>query len=108
MTTKKKAAKTSKSARKPKSVPRRSTRVAMSVATTARGPVHERVAAMAEVPLAICESDKNLQAVLDVVRNKQEAVEVRLAAIDTLATAAFSVVAFESCREDYIATLREV
>jgi hypothetical protein len=33
---------------------------------------------------------------------------VRLAAIDTLATAAFSVVAFEPCRKDYIATLREV
>ena len=35
-------------------------------------------------------------------------MEVRLAAMDSLATAAFSVVAFESCRSDYIATLREV
>jgi hypothetical protein len=80
----------------------------MSVATNARGLVMERVAALSEVPLAVCESDKNLQAVLDVVRNKQEPVEVRLAAMDTLATAAFSVIAFESCRKDYIAALREV
>jgi hypothetical protein len=90
------------------SVRRRSARSAMSVATSARRTVRERVAAMAEVSLAVCESDKNLQAVLDVLRNKEEPVEVRLAAMDALATAAFRVVAFEPCREDYIATLREV
>lgn len=102
MAKKKKAAKTSK----PGAM--RSTRSAMSVATSERGTVKERVAALAEVPLAVCESDKNLQAVLDVLRNKEEPVEVRLAAMDTLATAAFSVIAFESCRKDYIAALREV
>lgn len=90
------------------SVRRRSARNAMSVATSARRTVKERVVALAEVSLAVCESDKNLQAVLDVVRNKEEPVEVRLAAMDTLATAAFSVMVFEPCREDYIATLREV
>jgi len=108
MTTKKKAAKSSKSTGKSKPGAMRSTRAAMSVATNAHGTVKERVAALAEVPLAVCESDKDLQAVLNVVRNKEEAVEVRLAAMDTLATAAFSVIAFESCRKDYIATLREV
>jgi hypothetical protein len=90
------------------SVRRRSARSAMSVATSARRTVRERVAALAEVSLAVCESDKNLQAVLDVLRNKEEPVEVRLAAMDALATAAFRVIAFEPCREDYIATLREV
>jgi hypothetical protein len=70
--------------------------------------VKERVAALAEAPLAVCENDENLQAVLAVLRNKEEPVEVRLAAMDSLATAAFSVIAFESCRKDYIATLREV
>ena len=70
--------------------------------------VKERVAAMAEVPLAVCESDKDLQAMLKVLRNKDEPVEVRLAALQSLAAAAFSVIAFESCRSDYIATLREV
>lgn len=108
MTKKKKAAKTSKSARKPKKVAMRSARAAMAVATSERNPVKERVAAMAEAPLAVCESDKDLQAVLSVLRNQEEPAEVRLAAMDTLATAAFSVIAFESCRKDYIAALREV
>ena len=108
MIKKKKAAKTSKSARKPKRGAMRSNRAAMSVATNARSTVKERVAALAEAPLAVCESDKGLQAVLDVLRNKEEPVEVRLAAMDSLATAAFSVIAFESCHKDYIATLREV
>ena len=80
----------------------------MSVATSARGTVKERVEALAEVPLTVCESDKNLQAVLSILRNKEEPVEVRLAAMDTLATAAFSVIAFQACRKDYIAALREV
>jgi hypothetical protein len=108
MTKKKRAAKTSRSARKSKPKAIRSTRAAMLVATSARGTVKERVAALAEVPLAVLESDKNLQEVLKVLRNKEEPLEVRLAAMDTLATAAFSVIAFESCRKDYIATLREV
>ncbi len=99
MTTKKSAPKTTK---------RRSARTSISIATSQRKVPKERVAAFAEAPLAVCETDANLQAVLKVVRNKEEPVEVRLAAIDTLATAAFSVVAFESCRHDYIATLREV
>lgn len=108
MTKKKKAAKTSKSAQKSKRGAVRSTRAAMSVATNARSTVKERVTAMAEAPLAVTESDKHLQAVIGVLRNKEEPVEVRMAAMDTLATAAFSVIAFESCRKDYIAALREV
>lgn len=108
MTKKKKPANTSRRTRKPKRSAVRSAKAAMSVATNARGTLTERVTALAEVPLAVCESDKHLQAVLGVVRNQEEPVEVRLAALDTLATAAFSVVQFESCREDYIATLREV
>ncbi|MDT5061035.1 MAG: hypothetical protein QOH63_1494 [Acidobacteriota bacterium] len=114
MTKKKKAAKTSKaaksskSARKPKRGAVRTNLAAMAVATNERNTVKERVAALAEAPLAVCESDKHLQAVLDVLRNKEEPVEVRLAAMDTLATAAFSVIKFESCRTDYVATLREV
>jgi hypothetical protein len=80
----------------------------MRVATNERGVLKERVAALAEAPLAVTETDKNLQAILGVLRNEDEPVEVRLAAMDSLATAAFSVVAFESCRSDYIAALREV
>lgn len=98
-------AKKRKVAKAPK---KRSTRAAMAVATSQRRPPRERMTAMAEAPLAVTETDDNLQAILAVVRNEEEPMEVRLAAMDSLATAAFSVVAFESCRSDYIATLREV
>ncbi len=99
MTTKKRAAKASK---------KRSTRAAMAVATDARKATAQRVKALAEAPKAILESDDNLQLLLAVVRNPDEEVQVRLAAIDALATAAFSVTTFEPYRNDYIATLQEV
>jgi hypothetical protein len=108
MTTKRKVAKKTKSPKKRKVAAKSSYRRAMSVATSAEQTVKQRVAAMAEVPLAVCESDKNLQAMLNVLRNKDEPVEVRLAALQSLQAASFSVVAFESCRGDYIATLRAV
>jgi HEAT repeat protein len=63
---------------------------------------------MAEAPLAVCESDKDLQAILNVLRDKAEPVEVRLAALQSLQAASFSVIAFEPCRGEYTATLREV
>jgi len=99
MTTKKKAAKSSR---------KMSSRAAMAVATDEKATTKQRVKAMSQAPLAVCETDDNLQKMLAVVRNKDEAVQVRLAALDTLATAAFSAVKFESCRNDYIAALREV
>ena len=99
MTTKKRAAKGSKKV---------SNESAMKVATNMKAAPKQRMKAMAQAPLAVCETEDNLQAILDVVRNKEESVQVRLAAMDTLATAAFSAVKFASCRNDYIATLREV
>ena len=55
------------------------------------------------------DADDNLQALIcGRPQPAEKPVKVRLAAIDTLATAAFSVIAFEPCRNDYIATLREV
>lgn len=83
-------------------------RAAMAIATNTKKTVKQRVAAIAETPLAVCESDKDLQAMLDVLRDRNEPVPVRLAALQSLQAASFSVVAFESCRADYMATLREV
>jgi hypothetical protein len=80
----------------------------MSVATSKTKSVKERVAALAEVPLAVCENDKDLQSMLNILRNQDEPLEVRLAALQSLQAASFSVVAFESCRSDYIAALRKV
>jgi hypothetical protein len=103
---KKSKVKSSKSAKKV--AKKRSHRTAMSVATSGQRTVKERVAAMREAPQAVCESDKDLQAMLKVLSDKYEPVKVRLAALQSLGAAAFSVIAFESCRGDYIATLRKV
>jgi len=103
MTTKSKATKKAKSSKRP-----RSAKAAMAVATSEQKPVKQRVAAMAEVPLAVCDSDKDLQSMLTVLTNKDEPIEVRLAALQSLQAASFSVIAFESCRSDYIAALRKV
>jgi hypothetical protein len=108
MATKRKAARSSKSGKKRKTAANRSARSALSVATSAARTVKERVAAMAEAPLAVCESDKDLQAMLNVLSNQDEPEKVRLAALQSLQAASFSVIAFESCRGDYIATLRKV
>jgi hypothetical protein len=108
MANKRKAGNSSKSAQKPKGAAKRSTQGALKTATNVRKTIKERVAAMAEAPLAVCENDESLQAMLNVLRDKAEPVEVRLAALQSLQAASFSVVAFESCRSDYIAALREV
>lgn len=81
---------------------------AMSIATDSSKTDKQRVTAMAEAPLAVCESDKNLQSMLKVLSDKNEPVPVRLAAMESIQAASFSVVAFESCRADYIATLRAI
>jgi HEAT repeat protein len=107
MATKRRAAKSSKSANK-NAATKRSARSALSVGTNTRRTAKERVAALAEAPLAVCESDKDLQAMLNVLRNQDEPAEVRLAALQSLQAASFSVIAFESCRGDYLATLRQV
>ena len=107
MATNRKPAKSSKSANK-NAATKRSARSALLVGTNARRTTEKRVAALAEAPLAVCESDKDLQAMLNVLRNQDEPAEVRLAALQSLQAASFSVIAFESCRGDYLATLRQV
>jgi hypothetical protein len=103
MTTKKRASK--KAAKAPMKM---SALAALSVATNAKKPTTERLAALAQVPQAILASDENLQKLLEVVRNTEEPVQVRLEAINALATAAFAVTTFEPYRNDYIATLQAV
>lgn len=108
MTKKPKGTKRSIAARKKKSAARSGTAGALSIASSSRKTVTERVAALAQAPLAVCESDKNLQSVLSLLRNKDEPIDVRLAALQAIQAASFSVVTFESCRSDYVAALREV
>lgn len=115
MTTKRKAAKSAskaakkaKSAQRLKGAPKMSAKAAYSVATSPQKTVKQRVEAMPQVPLAVRENDENPQAVMSVLRNNNEPVEVRLAALQSLAVASFSAEGFESWRGDYIVTLREV
>jgi hypothetical protein len=81
---------------------------AVAIAASSGRSPSERVAAAAQAPLALCETDKNLESMLKVLRDREEPIEVRLAALQSLQAASFSVVAFESCRADYLAALREV
>ena len=85
-----------------------SARGALAIATSARKTVKERVAAMSDATLAVCDDDQGLQAMLTVLRDRKEHIKVRLAALASLQAASFSVVAFESCRSDFIGTLRAV
>ncbi|HZN06173.1 MAG TPA: hypothetical protein VFB65_05290 [Pyrinomonadaceae bacterium] len=87
---------------------KRSAKAAFAVATNEKKPAQERARAFVEAPLAVTESDENLQASLSVLRDQKQPIKVRLAALQSLQAASFSVIEFESAREDYFATLREV
>jgi HEAT repeat protein len=106
MATKRKAAKKSNPVKKASATALG--RRAVSTAANPENTVKQRVAAAAGTSLAMIENDKDFQTMLQVLRNKEEPIEVRMAALQSLGAAAFSVIAFESCRPDYIATLREV
>jgi hypothetical protein len=108
MAKKRKTVRRSTRARKSTGAASRSARAAVSVATNAKNTTARRVAALAETPSAICDSDASLQALLKVLRDRDEPIKVRLAALQAIQAASFAVVAFQSCRGDYIAALRRV
>ena len=107
MTTKRKSAKKTTAAKK-KSPAKRSPRAAFAVATNEKKTTAERAKAFVEAPLAAIESDESLQATLAVLRDRSQPIKVRLAALQSLQAASFSVILFERHREDYLATLREI
>ena len=90
------------------SVAKSAARASSSAAASKAKAINNRVAALVESPLDACASDENLQAVLDILRNRGEPIEVRLAALQSLQAASFSVDAFESSRGDYMLALRQV
>jgi hypothetical protein len=108
MATKRKAAKKSKSPKKRSASPKVSARRAVSVATNEKNTDKQRVSALAESPLAAFESDENLEAVLNVLRNKDESMKMRLGALESLQAASFSVDTFAPYRGDYFTTLRKI
>jgi hypothetical protein len=81
---------------------------ALSIATSSKRSDGQRVAAMREVPISAFSKEDNLQSLLDVLRNQSEPIEVRLAALQSVQAASFSVVAFEASRAEYLNALRTV
>lgn len=109
----KKAAKSTKKAAKStkravKTPARRSPRAALQVVTSSKQTAKQRVDALGDVAQGICENDENFQKLLNILRDQKEPIKVRLATLQTLQGASFSVIAFESCLGDYMATLREL
>ena len=107
MATKSKSKKKAAAATK-KSPAKRTARAAFAVATNEKKTTQERAKAFVEAPLASIQSDQNMQASLDVLRDREQPIKVRLAALQSLQAASFSVIEFEPYREDYLATLREL
>jgi len=103
-----KPAKKTTAATAKKSSAKRSPRAALAVATNEKKSPAERAKAFLEAPLATIQSDDTLQASLSVLRDRQQPIKVRLAALQSLQAATFAVIEFEPYREDYLATLREL
>ena len=72
-----------------------------------RASVRKQKAATA-APIQVAENIADVRRLLKVLRNTGEPIEVRMAALQALGAAAFSVPGFDSVRPDYIAALREV
>jgi len=108
MTTSKTKKRGTKKSTTKKSPAKRSARAAFAVATNEKKSTAERAKAFAEAPLATIASDNTLQASLDVLRNRKQPIKVRLAVLQSLQAATFSVIEFEPHREEYFATLREL
>lgn len=108
MTTKKRKSTKKATAAKKKSPPRRSPRAAFAVATNEKKSSAERAKAFVEAPLATIESDKTAEAALGVLHDQKQPIKVRLAALQSLQAASFSVIEFEPYREEYLATLRQI
>src|SRR5688572_14705633 len=93
---------------KKKSPAKRTPRAAFAVATNQKKSTAERAKAFVEAPLATIQSDQSMEATLNVLRDRKQPIKVRLAALQSLQAASFSVIEFEPYREDYLATLREI
>ena len=106
MSTKRKAAKTSKSKPRARALAPKSAGAVFSAASDASKTVKQRISALATMPLAAYDNDQSLETTLKILVDKNEPIEVRLAALQGLQAARFSSDAFESFRGEYISALR--
>ena len=70
--------------------------------------IPDRLEALSGTIDAVLGKDVHYQDVLAILRNVEESLEVRLAALNSLQAASFQSIRFESLRADYIATLRKL
>lgn len=67
-----------------------------------------RVETIRSSPSVILKSEKEFEKLIGILGDRTEDVEVRLAALQSLQAASFSVIVFEPCLGDYVATLRAI
>jgi hypothetical protein len=90
------------------STPRMASRMAWAVAADSNRGVKERVAALAGLGRAVCDNNRMLQGVLNLLRDTDTPTPIRLAALSALQAASLSVLKFNPCRPNYLAALRSV
>jgi hypothetical protein len=101
MSKKRKATKTTRPRRKP-------ARGSLSVATDKHKPTKQRIAALTTLPLAEGKDRGQLESLLKLLRDRNEAIDVRLTALQSLGAARFASPAFPSIQGRYLSTLRQV
>lgn len=81
---------------------------ALQIATDKAKSTEERLTALAQSPSALVGDDESLESVLAILRDVKEPAKLRMAAMNSLQAASFSVVTFRSCQNDYRLALRKV
>src|SRR3954467_4786680 len=105
MTPKKKAA--TEPAAEARPARKQTGRQKMTLAKSAKASVEDRVAALARMSAEVCKSAETLESGLDLLRDASQPQEVRLAALQAVQAAAFSVLTFEPCRGAWLVALRQ-
>jgi hypothetical protein len=80
----------------------------IAIATNKRAAMAERLAAIATLRLGTPGSDRALESLIEILRDKEEPIAVRLRALQALGAAAFGSPSFPAIARDYTAALREV
>ena len=81
-------------------------KIALKVASNGKQAAAKRVAALAQVPLQVNES--NMSQVIAILVNAKEDLRVRLAALGAVQAGSFSALAFSPVRGEYLTALRKV
>lgn len=80
----------------------------LAAATNSKNPVNHRIAALQTLPPSVYNTGDALDSMMKILASTDEPMKMRLAALQSLGSAAFSSEAFPAARADYIATLRKV